>query len=91
MGRWTDEYATLLGNADYVQAMLAKGLLKEAGIPCLLYGPDRGHAELGASERAGFEPASVLVPWESLDRAREVLAAAWGEDAPDAGPGARRG
>lgn len=79
MGRWREDYAAVLEGAEYVKTLLAKNLLEEAGIPSLLYGADYGHAELGAVERSAFQRASLLVPRDALERAREILGDAWGE------------
>jgi hypothetical protein len=81
MGRLQDEYAAVLENADLVAAELAKGLLAESGIPCLLHGPDFDVAELGVTGHMGVRGTSVLVPRSALTRAVAVLRGAWGPDA----------
>jgi hypothetical protein len=83
MGRIADDYATLLDSVTLVEANLARGLLDEAGIPCLFHGPDFDFAELGLSSHAAARGVSVYVPRAALAEAQEVLrAAAWDGGAP---------
>ena len=86
MGRIADEYACLLDSVGLIEARLARDLLADAGIPSLLHGPDFDFAELGAASHAAVRGMSVYVAHRSLDEARSVLRAAWGEDAALAPP-----
>ena len=75
-------FAVLLEAPDPVSADLAKNLLEQAGIPSLLHGPDQDMAELGVAHAALARP-DLVVPREALERAQELLQAAWGDAAPD--------
>lgn len=86
MGRIADDYAILLDSTSQVEAQLAQGLLTEAGIPCLLHGPDFDRVELGYTVHGTAFGVSVYVPQAALEQARAVLREAWpegvGEDPP---------
>jgi len=82
-----DEEVALLREAlDQVECDLARNLLGEAGIPCLVEGPDFDIAELGRSAHANVRGQSLYVPRSALERARRVLEQAWGRDE-GSGPG----
>lgn len=72
--------AILLEAPDATRAQLAKGLLDAAGIPHLEHGMDRDLAELGQAAHDVISRPDLMVPMEALERAREVLRAAWGDD-----------
>lgn len=76
-----EDRAVLLEGASMVEVDLARGLLAEAGIPCVVVGPDFDVAELGRAVHDTIRGRTVVVPRSALARARAVLAAAWGEDA----------
>jgi hypothetical protein len=86
MGRIADDYATLLDSTSQVEADLAQGLLTEAGIPCLLHGPDFDRVELGNAMHGTAFGVSVYVPHAALERARSILRAAWPEGAGEVPP-----
>jgi hypothetical protein len=91
MGRPSDDYAVLLKGADTVEIDLARGLLREAGIPHLVHGSDFDVAELGVAAHHMVRGSNLYVPHELRDRARDVLKAAWGpideEGRPQTRPG----
>ncbi len=70
----------LLAGLDHLRALLAENLLTEAGIPCMLHGPDFGAAEGGQAEHDDVFGRNLLVYWESVQAARELLQEAWGEE-----------
>ena len=74
----SSEHDLLLDTVDPVTADLARSLLKEAGIPSLLHGPDFDVAELGTAAHQTLRGTSVYVPRGALERARAVLDEAWG-------------
>lgn len=74
MGPKQDDYAAVLEGADFVTTALAKNLLEEAGVPCLIHGQD-SFAELGY---APMPLGDVLVPRPWLARAQALLDEAWG-------------
>ena len=76
----SDEHDLLLDSVDKVKADLAKGLLAEAGIPCLFHGPDFDVAELGTAAHQTLRGVSVYVPRGAREKAQAVLEAAWGPE-----------
>jgi len=76
-----NEPALLLEGADAVRAELAKGLLAGAGIPVVTRGPDFDVAELGRAAHDNLRGLALYVPAAALERAREILREAWGDDA----------
>lgn len=74
----SDETAVLLEAAPFAVAKMARELLAAAGIPCLFHYHDRDFAELGEAHRA-LNRTEVRVAPRDLERARAVLAEAWGE------------
>lgn len=74
------EFVVLLSISTNFQAMLARDLLVEAGIPCLLEGPDFDVVELGQAAHDSARGRDVLVPRERADEARALLEEAWGEE-----------
>ena len=78
MGTPSEDFARLLEAVDPVELDLARGLLDEAGIPCMAHGPDFDVAELGRAVHATIRKPDLYVPRGALERAREVLRAAWG-------------
>ena len=74
------EKALLLDTVDKVTADLARNLLETAGIPVFLDSPDFDVAELGVAAHGMLRGMSVYVPGSALERSREILAEAWGED-----------
>lgn len=72
------DFALLLEAPNPVQAELARGLLEEAGIPTLLHGQDRDLAELGAAVHMAVSRPDLYVPRPELERARSLLAEAFG-------------
>ena len=78
VGRLKNDYALVLKAGNTVQADLARNLFTEAGIPCLVHGPDFDIAELGIAAHNMLRGTNVYVPHELRNRAREVLEAAWG-------------
>ncbi len=78
----SEEYALLMGAATPVDADLARQLLEEAGIPCLLHGMDRDLAELGSAVHMLVSRPDIYVPRAALERAVEVLREAWADFAP---------
>ena len=88
MGRIADDYACLLDSVGLIEAQLARELLAEQGIPCLLHGPDFNFAEMGPASHAAVRGVSVYVTHGALAEAQGLLRAAWGEGrdgAPSAG------
>ena len=82
----TDDKALLIEGADGIEVALARNLLAEAGIPCIVQGPDFDVAELGRAAHDMVRGQNVFVPASALERARALLEAAWGPDrgsAPD--------
>ena len=82
MGSPSDDFACLLETPSPVEADLARGLLDEAGIPCMLHGRDADFAEWGASAHQALTRPSLYVPRSALEEAQAVLAAAWGTPPP---------
>jgi len=83
MAATRDDPAVLLEAANPTVLELARGLLAEAGIPCLVQGPDFDVAELGLAAHQSVRGGDLLVPASALERARAVLEEAWGsEDEP---------
>ena len=83
-----EEFALLLEGANKVEADLAKNLLDEAGIPSMAQGPDFDIAELGHAVHDMIRGLDVYVPRAALERAQEILAAAWdgpGKEPSDSG------
>jgi len=78
MLRWGDDLARVLTDADDVEIGLAKSLLEQAGIPCLVHGPDFDVAELGIGAHRQVRGASLYVPPDLEERANRLLAEAWG-------------
>lgn len=74
------EYDLLLCAVDPLQGEMARELLKSAGIPSLLHGPDFDMADLGAASHSVVRHPDLFVPKGAFDAAREVLVEAWGED-----------
>lgn len=70
----------LLDTVPSVTAELARNLLQAAGIPVIQHSPDFDVAELGVAAHGMLRGMSVYVPASALERAREILAEAWGED-----------
>ncbi len=81
----TDDKALLIEGADGIEVALARNLLAEAGIPCVVHGPDFDVAELGRAAHDMLRGQNVFVPASALERARALLEAAWGpgRSAPD--------
>ena len=77
----TDEPALLLASVDGIKAELAKNLLGEAGIPVIAHGPDFDVAELGSFAHNMLRGTNLFVRSSELERAREILREAWGDDA----------
>ncbi len=78
MGRPRDDHALVIEAADPFAVDLARGLLEEAGIPCLVHGPDFDVGELGVVVHHSVRGANLYVPCGLGERARDVLQAAWG-------------
>ena len=78
MSRVEDDYALLIEAPQPVGARLAKNLLAVEGIPCFFHGQDRDFAELGFAAHLSASRPNVFVAKEALERAREILIAAWG-------------
>jgi hypothetical protein len=78
-----NEIVVLLVAPDPVEAELARGLLKEAGIPSMLHGPDMDMVELGVAAHAGLTRPDLLVPAAALEAARAILKEAWGDESLD--------
>lgn len=76
----SEEHDLVLDSVDHLKAQLAKGLLDEAGIPCIFHGPDFDVVELGQMAHSNLRGISVYVPRGAGDKARSVLAEAWGEE-----------
>ncbi len=77
MERIGDKYAVLAQAVTSYEAEMARQLLSEHGMPCLVHGPDFDRAELGAAHDI-LRRVDVLVAPADLERARVVLEAAWG-------------
>ena len=73
-----DDFALLLEAPHPVAAELARDILEQAGIPSLLHGQDRDFAELGAAVHMAVARPDLYVPKPALDRARALLAEAFG-------------
>ncbi|HVS11336.1 MAG TPA: DUF2007 domain-containing protein [Planctomycetota bacterium] len=78
MGRLKDDYALVLKAGNTIQADLARNLFTEAGIPCLVHGPDFDVAEMGIAAHNMARGTNLYVPHGLREQAREVLQAAWG-------------
>ncbi|HJO27472.1 MAG TPA: DUF2007 domain-containing protein [Planctomycetota bacterium] len=87
MGQKPNDIACLLEAPTAVEAELARGLLEEAGIPCLFHGRDADFAEFGASAHMSLTRPSLFVPAAALDGARALLAEAWGAACDDGDAG----
>ena len=74
--------ALLLRGANGIEIELARGLLSDAGIPCVTSGPDFDMAELGRAAHDMIRGQDLFVPASALERAREVLDEAWGDGPP---------
>jgi|Wag4MinimDraft_6_1082665.scaffolds.fasta_scaffold08573_2 hypothetical protein len=79
MKRPSEEYATAAKAVTALEAEMARQLLADAGLPCLVHGPDFDRAELGASHGM-VRRVDVLVAPADADKARAVLDQAWGPD-----------
>lgn len=77
MKRTGDEYAAVARAVTALEAEMARQLLAEAGLPCIVHGPDFDRAELGASHGM-IRRVDVYVAPMDLERARQVLDDAWG-------------
>ena len=74
----TTDRSLLLSGANTIEIDLAKGLLEEAGIPCVVAGPDFDVAELGRGAHDMIRGQNLFVAKAQYERAREVLDEAWG-------------
>lgn len=74
-----EEHDLLLDTVDKTTADLARNLLKGAGIPTLLHGPDFDVAELGVAAHRSSRGVSVYVPKGMREQAQAVLDEAWGQ------------
>jgi hypothetical protein len=72
-------YAKVVSSVPRYEAEMARQLLAEAGIPCLVHGPDFDRAELGASHDM-VRHVDVYVEPADLERAKAKLAEAWGPE-----------
>ena len=79
MSKPSDEFALLLEAVGPVDTDLARELLEEKGIPCLVHGPDFDLAELGVASHQTLRGANLYVPKAALEQARAAIEAAWGE------------
>jgi hypothetical protein len=77
------DFDLLLEAVDPFAAEMAKDLLAEAGIPCLIHSPDFDVVELGKAAHDATRHPDLYVPKGTLARAREILEEARG-DAPGA-------
>lgn len=77
MKRPSEEYATAAKALTALEAEMARQLLADAGLPCLVHGPDFDRAELGAAHGM-VRRVDVLVAHADADKARAVLDQAWG-------------
>jgi hypothetical protein len=82
----SEDRALLMEAANYVEIQMIKGLLKDAGIPCVVEGPDFDMAELGRAAHDMIRGQSIYVPASALERAKAVVEAAWG-DTPEGAEG----
>ena len=83
MSKPEDDFALLVEGGNAVRLDLARNLLEEAGLPCLIHGPDFDVAELGFAAHAAVRHANLYVPTEALEKARALLAEAWGAEGED--------
>ena len=74
-----EEPALLIEGANTITIDLARNLLAEAGIPCVVEGPDFDVAELGRTAHDMIRGQNVFVPRSALERAEAVLEEAWGK------------
>jgi hypothetical protein len=72
-------YAKVVASVPRYEAEMALQLLAEAGIPGFAHGPDFDRAELGASHDM-VRHVDVHVDPADLERAKAVLAEAWGPE-----------
>jgi len=91
MGRPADDFAAVLRGAHGVESDMARDVLREADIPCLVHGPDFDVAELGVAAHGMVRGTNVYVSRALLERARDVLQAAWGPIDSDGHPLERPG
>jgi len=77
--------ALLVAGATGMEVDLARTLLAEQGIPCMSRGPDFDVAELGTSVHNMLRGQNLYVPATTLERAKAILAEAWGNDRPGDG------
>jgi hypothetical protein len=78
VSRPSDEFALLIEAGSPVRLDLARNLLEEAGIPCVVHTGDFDVAELGVAAHAALRHGDLFVPHAALEEARAVLARAWG-------------
>jgi hypothetical protein len=78
MAKPSEEFDRVLTGADPVQIELARGILEDAGIPCLEHGPDFDMAELGRAAHDVLRHQDLFVPRGQGERALDLLEAAWG-------------
>jgi hypothetical protein len=77
MGSPRSEFDLLLAAPDPVEAEMARGLLRAAGIPSYLHGQDRGFSDLGCAVHRMMSRPDLYVPRGLRARAQELLAEAW--------------
>ena len=80
MARYDEEFAVVIEGLDGIALSLGRNLLDAAGVPSLAHGPDFDVAELGRAAHDQIRGGKLLVPRPLLERAREVLRAAWGDE-----------
>ncbi len=77
----SEDKALLLESANRIQLELAAGLLREAGIPFVIEGPDFDMAELGRAAHNMIRGQNLYVPRSARARAAAILDEAWSEEA----------
>jgi hypothetical protein len=81
------DFDLLLQAVTPVEAEMIKGLLAEAGIPCLVHTQDFDMVELGKGAHDSVRHPDVYVPKGTKDQANAILDEAW-EDRAGGKPGA---
>ncbi|MAF65493.1 MAG: hypothetical protein CMJ84_07530 [Planctomycetes bacterium] len=79
MSKPGEDFALLIEGGDSVHLDLARNLLEQAGLPCLVHSDDFDVAELGTAAHAVLRLGNLYVPHGALESARALLAEAWGE------------
>lgn len=78
----TSDFDLLLEAVTPTEAEMVKGLLAEAGIPCLVHTGDFDMAEMGKAAHDSVRHPDVYVPKGAGEAAKAILDEAWADRAP---------